>query len=81
MGLFRITGVGAQAPGPIEKVAFSAVGAEAERSTLQRLCGKHGKVEISGRDGRSITPERLRRLAQNEAALGCDTNENPKAQG
>jgi len=81
MGFFRITGVGAQAPEPIEKVAFSAVGAEAECSTLQRLCGKHGKVEISGKDGRSITPERLRRLAQDEAALGCDANENPKAQG
>ena len=82
MGFFRVTGVGAQAqaPEPIEKITFSAVGAEAERSTLQRLCGKHGKVEISGRNGRSITRERLRRLAQDEAALGCDANENRKIQ-
>ena len=81
MGYFRIVGVGAQAPEPIEKVAFSAVGAEAERSTLQRLCGKHGKVEVLGKDGRSIAPERLWRLAQDEAASGCGANENTKAQG
>lgn len=81
MDYFRIVGIGAQAPEPIEKVAFSAVGAEAERSTLQRLCGKHGKVEVSGKDGRLITPERLRRLAQDEAASGCGGNGNAKARG
>lgn len=78
MGHFRIVGIGAQASEPIEKVALNAVGAEAERSILQRLCGKQGKVEVSGRDGRSISPERLRRLAYDEAFSGCDDGETPK---
>ena len=64
---FRITGVGAQAPGPIEKIALTAAAAEIERSNLQRLCGRSGRVEVSGKDGRTISPERLRRLAQDEA--------------
>lgn len=81
MGYFRIVGVGAQAPGPIEKLVFSATKAEAERSTLQRLCGKHGKVKVSGKDGRPISPERLWRLAYDETFPGCDDGENPKAQG
>ncbi len=80
-GYFRIVGTGAQAPEPIEKVASTAVRAEAERSTLQRLCGRHGTVEVSGKNGRLIGPKKLRRLAQDEAASGCDANENPKAQG
>ena len=78
MSYFRIVGVGAQAPEPIEKVVSTAIGAEAERCTLQRLCGKHGKVEVSGKDGRTISPERLWRLAQDEAVSGCDDGENAK---
>ena len=77
---FRIVGIGAQAPEPIERIAFSATRAEVERSTLQRLCGKHGRVAISGKDGRSISPERLRRLAQDEAASDGHGDENPGAQ-
>ncbi len=63
MGYFRIVGIGAQAPGPIKKIARSATTAEVERSNLQRLCGRHGKVEVSVKGGRTISLERLRRLA------------------
>lgn len=68
---FRITGIGAQAPEPIEKIAFTATAAEVERSNLQRLCGRSGRVEVSRNDGRTISPERLRRLAQDEAVPAC----------
>ena len=78
MGYFRIVGVGAQAPGPIEKIASSAVEAEVERSTLQRLCGKHGEVKVSGRDGRAITPDKLRRLARDEAVSDHTDSENAR---
>ena len=81
MGYFRIVGVGAQAPEPIERVAVTATKAEVERTTLQRLCGRHGKVEILGKDGRVISPERLQRLAQGEAISGYDDGEVSKTQG
>ena len=71
MAHVRIVGVGAQAPAPIEEIALTAA-AEVERSNLQRLCGRHGKVEVSGKDGRMISPEPLRRLAQDEALAGCN---------
>ena len=80
MGYFRIVGVGAQAPAPIERVAVTATKAEVERTTLQRLCGRHGKVEVSGKDGRLISPEKLWRLAQDEAVSGSDDGEASKAQ-
>ena len=72
MGYFRIVGIGAQASGPIEKIVTTAAAAEVERSNLQRLCGRHGTVEVSGKGGRTISPERLRRLAQDEALTGSN---------
>lgn len=53
MACFRIAGAGEQAPGPVEKTALAAAAAEVERGSLQRLCGKHGRVEASGEDGRN----------------------------
>ena len=70
MGYFRIVGLGAQASEPIEKVALTATEAEVERSALQRLCGKAGKVEVIGEGGRAITFDKLRRLAREEAMAG-----------
>ncbi len=71
MTYFRIVGIGAQAPGPIEKIAVTAAAAEVERSNLQRLCGRSGRVEVLRKDGRTVSPERLRRLAQDETVPGC----------
>lgn len=66
MDYFRIEGVGTQASEPIEKVVSTAREAETERNSLQRLCGKHGKVGVSGKDGRAISSNKLRRLARAE---------------
>ena len=79
MTYFRIVGIGAQAPGPIERVARSAAAAEVERSNLQRLCGRHGHVEVSIKGGRTISLERLRRLAQDEALASCGDGGTPKS--
>ena len=81
MAYFRIVGVGAQASGPIERIALTAVAAEVERNSLQRLCGRYGRVEVSGKDGRTISLERLRRLAQDEAVPGCGDSRTPKNPG
>jgi hypothetical protein len=77
MAYFRIVGVGAQAPGPVERIALTAAAAEVERSNLQRLCGRYGTVEVSGKDGRTISLERLRRLAQDDAVPGCGDSATP----
>ena len=66
MGYFKIEATGAQASGLIEKIVSTARDAEFERNALQRLCGKYGKVDVSGKDGRAISPDTLRRLAQDE---------------
>jgi len=79
MGYFRLVGTGAQAPGPIEKIARSATAAEVERSNLQRLCGRHGKVEVTVEGGRTISLGMLRRLAQDEALAGCGDGGIPKS--
>ncbi len=79
MTYFRIVGIGAQAPGPIEKIARSAAAAEVERSNLQRLCGRHGHVEVSVQGGRTISLEKLRRLAQDEALAGCGDGGTPNS--
>ena len=76
VGHYVIVGIGAQAPGPIEKTVATAVEAEVERSVLERLCGKRGTVEVLGRDGRSITPGKLRRLALAETMSGGTGSEN-----
>lgn len=70
MGYFRVVGIGAQASEPIEKVALTATKAEVERSALQRLCGKNGRVEVIGKGGRAVTFDKLRRLAREEAMAG-----------
>jgi len=66
VGYFRIVGVGAQASEPIEKIVATASEAEFQRMTLQRLCGRRRVVEVSGKNGRVIGPDKLRRLAQEE---------------
>lgn len=71
MAYSRIVGAGAQAPGPNEKIALTAAAAKVERSSLQRLCGKYGRVEVSGKDRRTISPERLQRPAQDETLPRC----------
>ena len=81
MAYFRIVGVGAQAPEPIERIALTAAAAEVECSNLQRLCGRYGRVEVSGKNGRAISLERLRRLAQSEALPGCGEGGNAHIPG
>lgn len=66
MGYFRIVGIGAQASEPIEKIVATASEAEFQRMMLQRLCGKFGKVEVLGKHGRAIRPERLQQLVREE---------------
>jgi hypothetical protein len=68
MGLnyFRVVGEGAQSPEPIEKVVHSATDALAECSRLRRICGRYGRVDVWGKDGRRITPERLQNLSSVE---------------
>ena len=68
MAYFRVVGSGAQAPEPIEKLAATALEAEAQHNLLRRLCGRSGKVQVWGKTGREISPETLRRLAQEEQA-------------
>jgi len=66
VGYFRIVGVGAQASEPIEKIVATASEAEFQRMTLQRLCGKFGKVDVLGENGRPIGPDKLQRLIREE---------------
>jgi len=66
VGYFRIVGVGAQASEPIEKIVTTASEAEFERMTFQRLCGKHGVVEVLRRNGRAIGYDALQRLIREE---------------
>jgi hypothetical protein len=70
MGYYRIVGIGTQASEPIEKIVATALEAESKRNALQRLCGKYGKVEVCGKDGRVIGPDRLRRMAHEEELAG-----------
>lgn len=37
--------------------------------TLQRLCGRFGKVDVLGKNGRPIGPEKLQRLIREEQAV------------
>ena len=66
VGYFRVVGVGAQASEPIEKIVATASEAEFQRMTLERLCGKSGKVEVLGKNGRPIGPDKLQRLIREE---------------
>ncbi len=66
MDYFLVIGDGPQAREPIEHVATTAVEAELHCSRLRRLCGKAGKVEVWGKNGRKISPERLDSLVRME---------------
>jgi hypothetical protein len=45
--------------------------------TLRRLCGRLGKVEVWGKDGREIGHARLERLAQIEMVENPVVRETP----
>ena len=78
MNYFRIVGEGSQSPHPIEKIATTAVQAQAECSALRRQCGRYGRVEVWGKNGRRVTPERLQNLALAErAGAANDTAAEP----
>jgi hypothetical protein len=66
---FRVVGEGAQSPEPIETVVSTASAAQAECGRLRRICGRYGRVEVWGKDGRRITPERLQNLALAEQGV------------
>ena len=66
MSRYRIVGTGAQASEPMEKIVTTASEADFQRMTFQRLCGKSGTVEVFGKDGRAIRPDRLQQLAREE---------------
>ena len=68
MGYFRIVGISAQTPEPVERIVTSALEADLQRMMIQRSCGKSGKVEVFGKDGRAITTHTLQRLIREEKA-------------
>ena len=86
MDYFRIVGEGSQSAQPIEKVVTTATQAQSEVSSLRRLCGRYGKVEVWGKNGRRVTPERLQNLALAErekegtTAITPQTAEAPATQ-
>ena len=77
MDYFRLVAEGSQLAQPIEKIVATAAEAEAQSDALRRQCGKFGKVEVWGRDGRIISPERLHVLVQQEAAAGLELRYGP----
>ena len=58
---------GSQASAPIERIADTAIAAEAEFMALHRLCGRYGKVEI-WTENRLMSPLKLQALALRERA-------------
>ncbi len=65
MVVFRIIGVGSQSSKPVERIADTAIAAEAEFMALSRLCGKYGNVEIWAKN-RLISPLTLQALVYKE---------------
>ena len=68
MGYFRISGEGPNASGRSEKIVTTALEAEVQMHAMSRLCGRLGKVEVLGKDGRVISPDRLASMARAEEA-------------
>lgn len=66
MDYFRVVGDSPHTSEPMEKVVSTAVEAEIQSSAFRRLCGKSGKVEVWGKNGRLISPDLLNSMARDE---------------